>query len=99
MTSPIGLGAGERTVAVWTARFLQRRGVDRVFGVQSGHIQPIWDWLGRLGIRIIDERDESAAVHMAHAHAELTGGFGFAMATAGPAWDEAERREAVPRSV
>ena len=36
------------------------------------------------GIRIIDVRDEGAAVHMAHAHAELTGQFGVAMVTAGP---------------
>ena len=84
MTGPIDLGAGERTAAAWIAKFLQRRGIDRVFGLQGGHIQPIWDWLGRLGIRIIDVRDEGAAVHMAHAHAELTGGFAVAMATAGP---------------
>ena len=84
MTSPIDLGAGERSVAAWVARFLQARGIDRIFGLQGGHIQPIWDWLGRLGIRIIDVRDEGAAVHMAHAHAELVGGFGVAMATAGP---------------
>jgi len=70
--------------AAWVAKFLQRRGVDRVFGLQGGHIQPIWDHVARLGIRIIDVRDEGAAVHMAHAHAELTGGFGVAMATAGP---------------
>lgn len=72
------------TVAEWIARFIQGRGVDRVFGLQGGHIQPIWDWLGRLGVRIIDVRDEGAAVHMAQAHAELTGGFAVAMATAGP---------------
>ena len=84
MTSPIDLGAGERSVAAWVARFLQARGIDRIFGLQGGHIQPIWDWLGRLGIRIIDVRDEGAAVHKAHAHAELVGGFGVAMATAGP---------------
>ena len=84
MTGPIDLGAGEQTAAAWIAKFLQRRGIDRMFGLQGGHIQPIWDWLGRLGIRIIDVRDEGAAVHMAHAHAELTGGFGVAMATAGP---------------
>ena len=53
-------------------------------GSQGGHIQPIWDHVARLGIRIIDVRDEGAAVHMAHAHAELTGGFGVAMVTAGP---------------
>jgi acetolactate synthase-1/2/3 large subunit len=78
------LGSPESSAAAWIAKFLQRRGVDRVFGLQGGHIQPIWDWLGKLGIRIIDVRDEGAAVHMAHAHAELTGGFGVAMVTAGP---------------
>lgn len=76
--------ADRRTVAALVAGFLQARGVDRVFGLQGGHIQPIWDHVARLGIRIIDVRDEGAAVHMAHAHAELTGGFGVAMATAGP---------------
>jgi acetolactate synthase-1/2/3 large subunit len=40
-----------------------------VFGLQGGHIQPIWDQLGQRGVRIIDVRDEGAAVHMAHAHA------------------------------
>jgi acetolactate synthase I/II/III large subunit len=66
------------------ARLLQARGVDRVFGLQGGHIQPIWDHAARLGIRIVDVRDEGAAVHMAHAHAELTGELGVAMVTAGP---------------
>jgi acetolactate synthase-1/2/3 large subunit len=87
MTGPAAiqdLGAPEGSAAAWIAKFLLRRGIDRVFGLQGGHIQPIWDWLGRLGIRIIDVRDEGAAVHMAHAHAELTGGFAVAMVTAGP---------------
>ena len=38
----------------------------------------------RQGIRIVDVRHEGAAVHMAHAHAELTGKLGVAMVTAGP---------------
>jgi acetolactate synthase-1/2/3 large subunit len=83
MTS-IDLGSGPESCAARIAQFLERRGVDRVFGLQGGHIQPIWDWLPRLGIRIVDVRDEGAAVHMAHAHAELAGGFGVAMVTAGP---------------
>ena len=70
--------------AAWIARFLHKRGVTHVFGLQGGHIQPIWDHVARLGIRIIDVRDEGAAVHMAHAFAELTGNLGVAMATAGP---------------
>ena len=78
------LGAGEHSCAAWIARFLKQRGVDRVFGLQGGHIQPIWDHVARNGIRIIDVRDEGAAVHMAHAHSELTGQLGVAMVTAGP---------------
>jgi acetolactate synthase-1/2/3 large subunit len=80
----IDLNADLNACAAWIARFLQARGVDRVFGLQGGHIQPIWDHIGRLGIRIVDVRDEGAAVHMAHAHAELTGQLGVAMVTAGP---------------
>ena len=78
------LNSDELTAAAWIARFLKRRGVDRIFGLQGGHIQPIWDHVAKQGIRIIDVRDEGAAVHMAHAHAELTGTFGVAMVTAGP---------------
>src|SRR4051794_13577259 len=72
------------TAAALVARFLQARGVDRVFGLCGGHIMPIWMAVDALGIRIIDVRDERAAVHMAHAHAELTGTFGVALVTAGP---------------
>ncbi len=72
------------SVAAWIAKALAARGVDRIFGLQGGHIQPIWDHVARLGVRIVDVRDERAAVHMAHAHAELTGGLGVAMVTAGP---------------
>ena len=78
------LNADQSSCAAWIARFLKARGVDRIFGLQGGHIQPIWDHVARQGIRIIDVRDEGAAVHMAHAHAELMGGFGVAMVTAGP---------------
>ena len=72
------LNPSTTTVAAWLARAMKERGIDRIFGLQGGHIQPIWDHSARNGIRIIDVRDERAAVHMAHAHAELTGGFGVA---------------------
>jgi len=45
---------------------------------------PIWMRVDAEGIRIVDVRDERAAVYMAHAHAELTGGLGVALITAGP---------------
>ena len=78
------LNRDETSVAAWIARTLDARGIDRIFGLQGGHIQPIWDHVARLGIRILDVRDERAAVHMAHAHAELTGRLAVAMVTAGP---------------
>jgi acetolactate synthase-1/2/3 large subunit len=76
--------AAPETVAALVARFLHTRGIKRVFGLQGGHIQPVWDQLARLGVQIVDVRDEGAAVHMAHAHSELTGELGLALVTAGP---------------
>jgi acetolactate synthase-1/2/3 large subunit len=72
------------SVAEWIAEFLVARGVDRVYGLQGGHIQPIWDHLHQRKVRIVDVRDEGAGVHMAHCHAVLTGQVGVAFATAGP---------------
>jgi acetolactate synthase-1/2/3 large subunit len=72
------------SVAGLVARLLKRRGVERVFALCGGHIMPIWMRLDAEGIRIVDVRDERAAVHMAQAHAELTGTLGVALVTAGP---------------
>ena len=72
------------TVAAIVARLLHARGVDRVFGLCGGHIMPMWMRIDAQGIRVVDVRDERAAVHMAQAHAELTGGLGVALVTAGP---------------
>ena len=71
-----------RTAAEWIAEFIVARGVDRVYGLQGGHIQPIWDHLAQRNVRIVDVRDEGAAVHMAHCHAVLTGEVGIALVTA-----------------
>src|SRR4249919_1446807 len=73
-----------RSAAEWIAEFIAGRGVDRVYGLQGGHIQPIWDHLAQRKVRIVDVRDEGAAVHMAHCHAVLTGEVGIALVTAGP---------------
>ena len=84
MTERQDLNQDQESVAAWIAKALLARDIYRIFGLQGGHIQPIWDHAAKLGIRIIDVRDEGAAIHMAHAHAELTGKLGVAMATAGP---------------
>ncbi|GAC1564099.1 MAG: acetolactate synthase [Vulcanimicrobiaceae bacterium] len=74
----------ERSSAALIARYLQARGVERVFGLCGGHIMPIWMSLAKVGIAIVDVRDERAAVYMAHAHSEVTGQLGVALITAGP---------------
>ena len=76
--------AGPDSVAAQIARLLAARDVRRVFALCGGHIMPIWMALDAAGIAIIDVRDERAAVHMAQAHAELTGELGVALVTAGP---------------
>jgi len=74
----------EQSVAALIARYLKSQGVQRVYGLCGGHIMPLWMRLDDEGIRIIDVRDERAAVYMAHAEADLTGGLGVALVTAGP---------------
>jgi acetolactate synthase I/II/III large subunit len=73
-----------QTAAELIAGYLRWRGVQRVYGLCGGHIQPIWDELARLGVAIIDVRHECAALYMAHAEAELTGRLAVALVTAGP---------------
>lgn len=73
-----------RTAAQLVAASLKAKGVERIYGLVGGHIQPIWDAAARLGIDVIDVRHEGAAVFMAHAEAELRGTLGVAMVTAGP---------------
>ena len=79
----------ENSVAALIARVLKARGVKHVFALCGGHIMPIWMRLDAEGIRIIDVRDERSAVHMAQAHAELTGELGVALVTAGPGFTNA----------
>ena len=80
-TGPVRPG---QTVAELIAGYLRWRGVQRVYGLCGGHIQPVWDELAKLGVAIVDVRHECAAVYMAHAEAELTGHPGVALVTAGP---------------
>ena len=80
--SPAGT-ASDSTASV-IARALKAHGVSRLFTLCGGHIMPICMHAHAEGIRIIDARDERAAVYMAQAHAELTNELGVALVTAGP---------------
>ncbi|MCF8105775.1 MAG: thiamine pyrophosphate-binding protein [Desulfohalobiaceae bacterium] len=71
------------------AEFLKTKGVQKIYGLCGGHIQPLWDELSLQGIGIIDVRDEGAAVHMAQAQGELTAQPGCVLVTAGPGFTNA----------
>jgi len=66
------------------AEVLHAHGVPFVFTLCGGHISPIIAAAKRLGIRIVDTRDEATAVFAADAVARLTGRPGVAAVTAGP---------------
>ena len=66
--SSIPAHGGERVAAALAAN-----GVRVVFTLCGGHISPILVASKRLGIRIVDTRDEATAVFAADAVARLTG--------------------------
>jgi len=72
------------TGAELLAKTLADRGIDQVYGLHGGHLQRIFDVLPKYDIDVVTTRDERAAAYMAHAHYQVTGEPGVALATAGP---------------
>ncbi|HSM39988.1 MAG TPA: thiamine pyrophosphate-binding protein, partial [Afifellaceae bacterium] len=66
------------------AETLKSAGVDTVFSLSGNQIMPVFDACLDAGIRIVHVRHEAAAVYMADGWAQLTGGIGVALLTAGP---------------
>lgn len=66
------------------AAVLARHGIRHVFTLCGGHISPILVGAKRLGLQVVDVRDEAAAVFAADAVARMTGIPGVAAVTAGP---------------
>ena len=66
------------------AKVLERQGVRTLFTLCGGHISPILVGCKKLGIDIVDVRDEASAVFAADAMARMTGVPGVAAVTAGP---------------
>ncbi|MBU2955804.1 thiamine pyrophosphate-binding protein [Marinobacter sp. F3R08] len=69
-------------------RYLEQLGVEYVFGVPGGSIEPFYDALARSerrgGIRAITARHETGAAFMAEGYARATGKLGVCCSTAGP---------------
>ena len=63
---------------------LINEGIDLIFSLSGGHINPIFDSCVSEGVRIIDTHHEQAAVHMAEGWARYSGKPGVAVVTAGP---------------
>ncbi|NMN60440.1 acetolactate synthase-1/2/3 large subunit [Xanthobacter sp. SG618] len=64
-------------------RALEAHGVKRIFSLSGNHIMPVYDALLETDIALVHVRQEAAAVHMADAHARLTGEVGVALVTGG----------------
>eukprot|EP01084_Bolivina_argentea_P210976 358959_1 len=66
------------------AKVLLSEGVNAVFTLTGGHISPMLVGCNKLGINVIDVRDEVTTVFAADAVGRITGRPGVAMVTAGP---------------
>lgn len=73
-------GTGGDALAV----ILAAEGVDTVFGIVDGTYVQLCASLREHGIALVTPRHETTAVHMAAAHARLTGGLGVCIASNGP---------------
>ena len=71
------------------ARALVEHGVDTVFTLCGGHLNPIYKHLDPKEVRYFDTRHEQAAVWMAEAYGRLTRKPGVALVTAGPGFTNA----------
>jgi acetolactate synthase-1/2/3 large subunit len=65
-------------------RYLERLGVECIFGIPGSHILPVYDALYDSKIKTMLAKHEQAAGFMAGGHARVSGGVGACITTAGP---------------
>lgn len=70
--------------AVIIARLLKEQGVDKVFGLTGGHIFRLEQECQKLGIQVIDVRNEAAAFHAAMTYSKTQDKLSVVILTAGP---------------
>ncbi|MCP5070147.1 MAG: thiamine pyrophosphate-binding protein, partial [bacterium] len=66
------------------AHALLAHGVDTIFTLSGGHLNPIYVHLENTEMKFFDTRHEQAAVWMAEAYGRMTRRPGVALVTAGP---------------
>ena len=91
MLKRVESGSGQRLEGDETGRgadllvhSLKAAGVTRIYSLSGNQIMPVYDACIDAGIEIVHTRHEAAAVFMADAHAQITGGLGVALVTAAP---------------
>ncbi len=65
-------------------QFLEKLGVQCVFGIPGSHILPVYDGLYDSSIQSVLVKHEQGAAFMAGGHARITGKIGVCITTAGP---------------
>jgi acetolactate synthase-1/2/3 large subunit len=79
------LGQMKIAVSELIVRFMERLGVEHVFGMPGAHILPVYDSLyGSTGIKSVLVKHEQGAAFMAGGYARATGRIGACLTTAGP---------------
>ncbi|MBI3127356.1 MAG: hypothetical protein HYZ11_07110 [Candidatus Tectomicrobia bacterium] len=81
-----GNGYHRKTIrtAEYIIRYLERMGVQYIFGVSGGTISPLYRAIADSGIRDVLTKHEGGASFMADGYARVSGRLGVCMATAGP---------------
>lgn len=74
----------EMTGAEAIIAFLEKQGVEYIFGIPGGNVIPIFDALLNSKIKFILTRHEQGATHMADGYARATGKPGVVLVTSGP---------------
>ncbi len=72
------------TVAELLFRYMERLGIDTVFGIPGAHILPVYDHLFGSTIRTVLVKHEQGAAFMAGGYARASGRIGACITTAGP---------------
>ncbi len=71
-------------VSEFIVRYMERLGIEYVFGMPGAHILPVYDRLYDSSIRSVLAKHEQGAAFMAGGYARASGGIGACITTAGP---------------
>ena len=72
------------TVSELIVKYLERLGVEYIFGMPGAHILPVYDCLYDSGVKSILAKHEQGAAFMAGGYARASGKIGACITTAGP---------------